>query len=307
MASTQVNTYWAKGNREGLTNEVADLFADDVPFFAMCSKVATTSSKPEWQSDVLSSSAKTAIQEGASVTYSQPGGRTRKSNYAQIRLRPYSITFSQLQTSVAGIKDQFAREVMKAMKTLALDFEAIFLFSGTTSAGTTAAGRACMGIQKAITSNTAKGTGSGGTAKVLITETQVNTILQKIWTAGGDPRAMFCGGFTKRVISQKFTAKTGFTWTTQADTRMAIANINKYEGSFGTLDIIPSREHMPRRATIVTPEQLKVFVFRDIAQYDGAQTKSSKDGWVEGELALGYGNEKAHGRISWIKHSGAIA
>jgi len=307
MASTQINTYWAKGNREGLTNEVADLFADDVPFFAMCSKVATTSSKPEWQSDVLSSSSKTSIVEGASVTYSQPGGRTRKSNYAQIRLRPYSITFSQLNTTVAGIKDQFAREVMKAMKTLALDFEAIFLFSGTTSAGTTATGRTCMGIQKAITSNTAKGTGAGVTAKGLITETQVNTILQKIWTAGGDPRAMFCGGFTKRVISQKFTAKTGFTWTTKADTRMAIANVNKYEGSFGTLDIIPSREHMSRRATIVTPDQLKVFVFRDIAQYDGAQTKSSKDGWVEGELSLGWGNEKAHGRISWIKNSGAIA
>jgi hypothetical protein len=34
MASTQVNTYFAKGNREGLTDTVADLFADDVPLFA---------------------------------------------------------------------------------------------------------------------------------------------------------------------------------------------------------------------------------------------------------------------------------
>jgi hypothetical protein len=305
--TTQINTYYAKANREGLTSEVADLFADDVPFFAMCQKVSTSSTHPEWQSDSLNASSKTAVVEGASVTYSQPGTRTRVSNYTQIRLRPFSITFSQLKMDVAGIKEQYGREVMKAMKSLALDYEAIFLFSGNTAVGDTATGRACKGIQRAITTNTAKGTGSGGTAKVLITETQVNTILQKIWNEGGDPRALFCGGFSKRVISQKFTAKTGFTWNVNASARMAIANVNKYEGSFGTLDIIPSREHMVRRATVVTPEHLKVFVFRDIAQYEGAQTKTAKNGWVEGELSLGWGNQKAHGRISWIKHSGAIA
>jgi len=305
--TTQINTYYAVGNREGLTSEVADLFADDTPFFAMCQKVKTNSTHPEWQTDALASSSTTAIVEGASTTYTQPGTRVRKSNYTHIRKRVYSLTFSQMKMDVAGIKDQWGREVMKAMKALALDYEKIFLNTGTTGAGTTAAGRKCMGIQKAIVTNTAQGSGSPATSSIQISEDNVNLMLQKIWTAGGDPRALFCGGFSKQVISKKFTAKTGFSWNVNASARTAIANINKYEGSFGTLDIIPSREHIASRATIVTPDQLKCFVFNDIARYDGAQTKSSKDGWVEGELSLGWGNQKAHAKLTYLRTSGTIA
>lgn len=306
-STTQINTYYAKANREGLTSEVADLFADSAPFFAMCQKVNVNSTHPEWSTDDLASAATTAVVEGASVTYSQPGTRTRKSNYTHIRLRPYSITFSQLKMDVAGIKDQYAREVMKAMKAITMDYEKIFQNTGTTAAGDTATGRTCMGIQKAISTNTAVGTGAGSSARIQLSETNVNLLLQKIWAAGGEPRALFCGGHQKRVISTKFTAKTGFSWNINASTRMAIANVNKYEGSFGTLDVIPSVQAMARRVTIVTPEMLKCFVFRDIAQYEGAQTKSAKNGWVEAELSLGWGNQKAHAKHSYLKHSGTIS
>jgi len=45
MASLQVNTYFAKGNREGLTNQIAELFADEVPFFAMAKKESAIATK----------------------------------------------------------------------------------------------------------------------------------------------------------------------------------------------------------------------------------------------------------------------
>lgn len=45
MASSQQNTYFVAGNREGLTDRVADLFADEVPFFAMAQKVSANSTK----------------------------------------------------------------------------------------------------------------------------------------------------------------------------------------------------------------------------------------------------------------------
>ncbi len=45
MASTQVNTYFAKGNREGLASQVAELFADEVPFFAMARKERAIATK----------------------------------------------------------------------------------------------------------------------------------------------------------------------------------------------------------------------------------------------------------------------
>jgi hypothetical protein len=308
MASAQVNTYNQKGNREGLTAQVADLFADDVPFFATCEKVRVGSTKPEWQVDVLASASTTAVVEGANLSYTQPAMRTRVSNYTQIRVRNFDVTFTQMAVDVAGIKDSYAREVMKAMKALALDYDKIFLNTGNTGAGTTASGRTCKGIQKAIIKNTAHGSnGASAAATSQLTEDAVNAVLQKIWTAGGNPRALFTGGHQKMVISKKFTAKTGFSWNVNASARVAIANVNKYEGSFGTVDIIPDRNHLPKRLTIVTPEQLKCYVLRDMASYKGAPTASSEKGWVEAELSFGWGNHLAHGKIDNCTPSGAIA
>lgn len=301
MASSQVNTYFAKGIREGLTNTVADLFADDVPFFAMCEKIKATSTAHEWQDDVLASASGTAIVEGASLTYAQPATRVRHKNYTHIRLRNWDVTFTQLAVDVAGISDQVAREVMKAMKALLNDYDKIFLNSGNSAVGTTSTGRTAKGIQKAIQTNTGRGSSAGGSVSQALTESKVNSLLQKIWQQGGDPRALFCHGYQKRVISQNFTAKTGYSFRIEASARTAIANINKYEGSFGTLDVIPDRQHMLRRITVVTPDHLKVAVLRDIQQYKGAPTASSVKGWVEAEMTLQWGNEKAHGKQTHLK------
>jgi hypothetical protein len=162
-------------------------------------------------------------------------------------------------------------------------------------------------LQKAIATNTAKGTGTGSTGISTLTEDNVNLLMQKIWNQGGDPRAIICGGHQKRVISKKFSAKTGFTFNVEASTRTAIANINKYEGSFGTVDIIPDRFHMTNRISIITPEQIKIAVLRDIQQYKSAAVASRVGGWVEAEMTLEFGNEKAHARGSYLKSSGSIA
>lgn len=307
MASTQVNTYFAKGIREGLSNQVADLFADEVPFFAMAQKYPVASTKAEWQADALASASTTAVVEGASITYTQAATRTRHSNYTHIRLRNWDVTFTQMAVDVAGIKDQVAREVLKASKALLLDYDKIFLNTGNTGAGATASGRTAKGIQKAIVTNTAVGTGTGSSATIQLTEDNVNLVLKKIWTQGGNPTKLFCGGHNKMVISKKFTAKTGFSWNVDASARMAISNVNKYEGSFGTLDVIADRQHRVKRVTITTPELVRIAVLRDIEQYKGAPTASSVKGWVEAEMTLNWGNEKAHGKLSYLKSGGTIA
>ena len=307
MASTQGNTYDTIGNREGLTDQIADLFADDAPFFALAKTERATSTKHEWQADSLAAASGTGIVEGAAISYAQPAVRTRHANYGHIRLRNWDVSFTQQAVSTAGVRDDVAREMMKAMKSLVLDYDKIFLNTGNTATGATATARTAKGIQKAIVSNTAVGTGTGTSAEIQLTEDNVNLLLQNIWDDGGDPRALFCGGHNKRVISKKFTAKTGFSFNIPANTRMAINNINKYEGSFGTVDVIPDRQHMVKRITIVTPDLVKKAILRDITQYKGAATASSIKGWVEAEMTLNWGNEKAHAKASYLKSSGTIA
>lgn len=296
------NTTYAIGNREGLTDTVADLFADDVPFFAAAEKIPATHPKHEWQTDVLPAAVTTGVIEGAALSYGTPAYRTRKYNYTQIRLRNWEISFTQLSVNVAGIKDQVGREMMKAMKALLTDYDKRFLSSGIGTPGATVTkARLAYGIQKAIITNTGRGSSAGGAVPQALTESKVNALLQKIWGQGGDPRALYCGAYQKRVISTNFTAKTGFSFRIEASARTAIANINKYEGSFGTLDIIPDRQAKPTDIVIVTPDHVKVAVLRDIEQYKGAPTSSSVKGWVEAEMTLQWGNHLAHGKQTHLK------
>lgn len=303
MASTQLNVYDVTGNREGLTDTIADLFADDTPLFSMARKVKATSTKHEWQEDALAAASKTGIVEGAAISYAQPGTRTRKQNYTQIRLRNWDVTFTQMAVSKAGIKDDVARELMKAMKSLANDYELILQSTATSAAGTTSTARTAKGLSKAITDNVVSYAG----VSTFLDEDHVGRVLQAIYTDGGDPRVLFCGAQSKRQISETFSAKTGFSFNINQSARSMISNINNYEGSFGTLDIMPDRQIRGEKIHIVTPDMVRVAVLRDIQSYKGAATASSIKGWVEAEMTLEYGNEKAHGKISGVKTAGTVS
>jgi|GEM_PF-7116248 len=302
------NSYATIGNREGLTDVIADLFMDETPLYSMSEKVNAISTKHEWQEDALASASQTGIVEGADLTYAQSTARTRLYNYTHIRLRNWAVSFTQIAVTTAGVKDDVARELMKAMKAIATDYESILLTTGDRTVGTTAIARQSRGLLKAIASNTGYGSGGASAAATSqLTEDEVNARLQEIWDAGGNPRALICGGFQKRVISKKFSAKTGFTFNIEASTRQAIANINKYEGAFGTLDIIPDKFITTKRLAIITPEMIKIAVLRDIQQYKGAPTASTIKGWLEGEMCLQWGNEKAHAEQYNLNNSGTIS
>jgi hypothetical protein len=306
MADTgdlKLTTYSVVGNREGLTDTIADLFADETPLFSMARKTKATSVLHEWQEDSLAAASKTGIVEGAVVNYVQPGQRTRLKNPTQIRLRNWDVTFTQTAVSKAGIKSDVARELMKAMKALATDYELIFQSTADTSDGTTAVGRTARGLSKAITNNVVSNAG----VSTFLQEANVGRVLQLIYDDGGDPRVLFCGSQSKRQISETFSAKTGFSFNINQSARTMISNINRYEGSFGTLDIMPDRQIRPEKVHIVSPDMIRVAVLRDIAQYRGAQTASSIKGWVEGEMTLEWGNQKAHGKISGVKTSGTVS
>jgi hypothetical protein len=189
------------------------------------------------------------------------------------------------------------------MRTIATDYELIFQSTADTSDGSTAAARTARGLSKAITNNVVSYAG----VSTFLDEADVGRVLQLIYDDGGDPRVLFCGSQSKRQISETFSAKTGFSFNINQSARTMISNINRYEGSFGTLDIMPDRFIPDEKIHIVSPDMVRVAVLRDITQYRGAQTASSIKGWVEGEMTLEWGNEKAHGKISGVKTSGTVS
>jgi len=301
--SARLDTYNVIGNREALTNTIADLFADETPLFSMAKKTRATGVLHEWQEDTLASASKAGAVEGATVVYAKTGVRARLKNPTQIRIRPWEVTFTQEAVTTAGIKSSVARELMKAMKALATDFEKIFQSTAATTDGTSASGRTAKGLSKAITTNVVSKAG----VSTFLDEDDIGRILQKIWNQGGNPNVLFCGGQSKRQISETFSAKTGFSFNIDQGARKMISNINSYEGSFGTLSVMPSRQIRPEKISIVQSDMLRVPVLRDIQQYKGAQTASSFKGWVEGEMTFEWGNQKAHGKYSGATTAGTVS
>lgn len=308
MASAQVHTYSASGggavgNREDLSEQIADLFADDVPAFKMAKKIKATNTIHSWVQDALAAVSRSGVKEGADISYTAPGQRAQKKNYTVIRLRNWDVTFTQEACNPAGIKSEVARQLYKAMKEIARDFDSIILFTASTAAGATGTARKCRGLLNAVTGNIV----SCGTARAQLSEDTVNLVMDKVWSDGGNPKVLFCNGFNKRVISKKFSAKTGFTFNIEASTRKAIANINSYEGSFGTLQVVPDRQILVDAVAIVDPDMFRVAILRDIQSFRGAATASSYKGWVEGELTLEWGNQAAHGKITDTTTGGTIS
>lgn len=300
------NTYSTVQNHEDLADKVADLFADDVPAYKMAKKIKATNQTHKWTSDSLGAPSRTGIVEGATVTYTGKDFRTLNTNYTQIRLRSWEVTHTQMAVNTAGVKNDAKRELMKAMKELLRDFDKAILSTGAGSAGDTGTARSLRGIQSAVSTNSFAGTGTGSTSYVKLTEARVNSLLQDIWNQGGNPKALICGGYQKRVVSNNFTAKTGFTFNIESSARKAINNINQYEGSFGTLDIVPDRQSPGTRIAIIDPDMWRVAVLRDIEQHKGAKTSSSIKGWVEAEVTLNWGNEKGHGKGSYLTTTFAL-
>jgi len=301
-----LNTYSHIQNKEELATTIADLFADEVPAFAIAKKERVKNQTVKWVSDSLATANRTAVAEGATITYTDKTLATLNTNYTQIRDRSWEVTHSQEASDSVGLKSSVKRELMKAMKELVVDFDLILQTTNAAAAGDTGTARVSAGIHAVATTNTEAGSGNGSTSYVALKESQVNSLLEKIWKQGGNPRVLLCGGYQKRVISQDFTAKTGFSFNVDAGQRMAIQNINKYEGSFGTLDVIPDRQHPGTRIAIIDPNMWKVGILNDITQYKGAKTSSSYKGWVEGEMCLKYGNQKGHGVASYLTTSFAL-
>lgn len=303
MASTQYITYKAVGNREGLVDRIAELFADDVPAFKMAMTVPAVARRHQWTQDSLAAASNTGSVEGATVTYSAPDYRVLNNNSTQIKVRSWDVTRTQEAVAKAGVKSEVARETMKALKEIAKDFDKIIVWTAAEATGQTGTARVSRGLLNAVTGNIV----SCGSSRAQLTEDQVNQVMDNIWTDGGNPGALFCNGFNKRVISKKFTAKTGFSFNIPASARKAISNINDYEGSFGTLQIIPDRHMQSDDVAIVSPEFLRKAVLRDIEVFKGAQVSSSIRGWVEAEMCLEWGNQSAHGKITDTTTGGAIS
>lgn len=297
MSETTANlTYDAIGNREDLLDIITNISPTETPMFSAFGKTKAKATTHEWLTDSLAAATSNAQIEGDDYTFAARAVRTRLSNYTQIFFTPVEVSDTQRAVDTAGLEDEYAYQMAKALKEHVRDIEYAFASTANTgNSGASGTARQLKGVMSWITSVNETGTASGSNES--LTETMFNDALQDIWTNGGRPDTAYCNGKQKRAISA-FTG--GSTKNINASEKELIAGIDVYDSDFGRIKIVADRYMNAAQIAIVQSDLWKTAVLRPTKHVDVAKVGSATRGVIETELTLESRNEAGSGKITQL-------
>ena len=311
IVANTFTSFDAKGIRESLADVIANIAPEEVPFQSNVGTENVTNTFFEWQTDSLADVDTTAIIDGDDVTsFDSTAATVRVGNYTQIRRRTLAVADNLSAQDLAGRNDEVAYQMAKRGKEIKRDVEAMLTGNTARSAGSSSAGRVTAGLGAWIATNTNKaGDGTDPTAidgsdarndgtQRDFTEAMLKDVMQKAYTAGGNPSVLMVGPYNKTVVSgfagiaaQRYQAPTDGPTT-------IIGAADVYLSDFGALTVVPNRFSRERDAWCLDPEYASVAVLRPVQSVDLAKTGDAEKKMIITEVGLKVSNEAAHGLIA---------
>ena len=301
------------GVREDLSNKIAELFPDDTPFLNAIPTGKCSATKTEWQTDGLAAAnANNAQIQGDDLANDVRANTVRVSTYTQISTKVVGVSSTVEATNKAGRKSELAREIMKAGRELRTDME--MRACGNYASVAPAAGTAgqTAGALAWLTTNTSRngagasggynsGTGlvaaaTNGTQRAY-TEALLKTVLQSIWTKGGNPKMVITAGSQKQTAAS-FPGIAQQRRETGNKKATIVAGADIYVSDFGEVQFVPSRFCSARDALIVDPEYWEIGTLDPLGVQDLAKTGLSTRKLLSVEWALKCLNEAASGVVA---------
>jgi hypothetical protein len=301
----------AKGIRESLANVISNIAPEETPFTSNVGAENVSNTFFEWQLDDLSSVDVTPVIDGDDVaSFDATTATVRVGNYTQIRRRSMVIADNLGFQDLAGRNDEVAYQLAKRGKEIKRDLETIYTGNTARSAGSASAGRVTAGLGAWIATNVNKaGDGTNPTAvdgsdarndgtQRDFTEAMLKDVMQKAYTAGGNPSMLMVGPYNKTVVSgfagiaaQRYQAPTDGPTT-------IIGAADVYLSDFGALTVVPNRFSRERDAWCLDTEYASIATLRPIQAVDLAKTGDAEKKMLICETGLKVSNEKAHGLIA---------
>jgi hypothetical protein len=302
MRNMGANTYVAKGNAEDVSNIITNISPDETPMTSRFGRTKAVATVHSWLEDALSAPTVNQQPEGGPLTVLVPAPRVPKMNYTQIVERGYEVTGTQEVVLKHGVTSEFAYQMRKAARELALDIESAIITQAAGSLGTVGAPTRIMtGLPGFITTNIfSAGSMSGGQTPTMVpgplTEGLINDAIQAAWEKGGNPRVVYMSAKNKRAAS-------GFSNSErQRDQKekKITKTIRFYESDFGTVEFVPHRLVPTTTVFVVDPSFCKLAYLRPIHREVPAKTHDTKKAVLLGELTLEVRADAAHAKITDI-------
>jgi hypothetical protein len=241
---------------------------------------------------------------------------SRRGNYTQISVKNIKVSSTAQWVDGAADISKLAKQMTYAMKELKRDREKMLLDSiaalpGTGNGATT---RTAAGLPSFMQTNVSRGAGAGAnpilsgttsgypsTAAVdgtprTITEDLFNTVIQAVWTSGGEPKYALVGPDIKRTISKVFTGYS--TKYSDGASNKLITSVEIYQSDFGTVQIVPDRWQRSKDCFILDPDKLSIDYGQTTKQEPLAKTGLTENRLISCEYTLTVGNEASCGILA---------
>jgi hypothetical protein len=267
----------AIGNREDLTDVIYRISPTTTPFINLASKSKAANTLHEWQTqDLASAVANNAQAEGDDASAKTVTATTRLNNRTQISTKTVIVSGSQQAMNPAGRKDELAYQVSLAALELKRDMESsatqldVLATSPRQSRGLV--GWVVDNVSKASDTTLASYTGNtgktDGTQRAFV-ESQLKSVLQLAYTAGGEPDTVMMGPSAKQTFSTFTGNATRFD---KSEDAKLYASIDVYVSDFGELKAVPNRFSRTRDVFVLQSDKWAIAYLRPFGTVELAKT-----------------------------------
>lgn len=271
------------------------------PLLNLAAKSKATNTLHEWQTQDLAAPASNAQAEGDDAAAKAVTPTVRLNNRTQISTKTVIIAGTQQAMNSAGRKDEMGYQMAMAALELKRDMEL-----GLTQNNVTAtAPRLSRGLVGWAGDNVDNGAGyvapnyvtnvsqTDGT-QAAFTEARLKNVLQKVFTAGGDPDTLMLGPLAKQTFSS-FTGNS--TRYDKGEDKSLTASVDVYISDFGELKAVPNRFQRARDVWVLQSDKIAVAYLRPFMTVDLAKTGDADKKEIIVEYCLEMRAPKASGAV----------
>ena len=293
----------AIGNREDITDIIYRISPTATPFMSLCAKTKATNVNHEWQTQDLATAANNAQNEGDDGSAKVISPTVRLLNRCQISTKTVIVSGTQRAMNPAGRKDELGYQMSLASLELKRDMEVGL----TQNAVTASAPRQSRGLVGWAGDNVDSGVGysapnylvTGNTAQTdgtqaAFTEARLKNVLQKCFTAGGEPDVILLGPLAKQTFSSFTGNSTRFD---KGEDKSLTAAVDVYISDFGSLKAMPSRFQRARDVWVLQSDKWAMAYLRGFTTVELAKTGDADKREVIVEYALECRQPKASGAV----------
>ena len=308
-------TYAQIGIREDLTDIIYDISPTETPFLTKAGRGKATQTNHEWQTDALLAAASNRVIEGDDATIDTIVATVRLNNYCQISDKAISVSGTSNAVNTAGRKKELSYQIMKRGKELKRDMELALTNNQASSAGGAGTARSLASVESWLNNNyTSIGAGTAqttpgfaagvvaaptdSTVTGTLTEAVFKSLIQQIWSDGGDASWILVGPTAKQKISGFTGIATQYRDNKGTEQATILAAADVYVSDFGVHNIIPDRFSRDRTILMLDMEYWAVSYLRPFQQAELAKTGDSEKRQMLVEYTLEARNHASSGKIA---------